>query len=475
MRKLLGNPHLIPISIRATFLVVAALSLFSSFVSGCTPNKEKQEELTLVTLHPGHFHAAVVQMKNYPGVCNEAYVYAPQGEDLQMHLNRIDGYNRREQNPTHWNEVVYTGDDFIQKMLADKRGNLLILAVNNKYRPNYILEGVRGGYHIFSDKPMAITSDDYLSLLEALEIAQDRGVMVLDMMSERFQATNALQKELTGLKDIFGAIKKGTPTEPAITIFNTHHFCKMVSGVANTRPEWYFDSDQQGVGIADVNTHLVDLVQWMVAGDHSIQMKDVAVLSARRWDTPLSLAQYQQVTKKEQFAPFLLKNVKENVLHVPSNGEITFVVNGVYARVATQWNFVAPEGTGDTQFATVMCEKGNIIIKQGVEQGYKPTLYIEFSSKSDSTDLNASKSETLLMEAVSALSQKYRGISLEKEGELFKVAIPDALFVGHETHITMVMDKLLDYYYGSGVPQWEKDQLKTKYFIITEATTISEQ
>ena len=84
-------------------------------------------EVRLITLDPGHFHAALVQKKMYDQVNPEVRVYAPEGADLAQHLGRIDGYNTRKENPTAWKEVVYTGSDYFQKMLNEKQGNVVVL------------------------------------------------------------------------------------------------------------------------------------------------------------------------------------------------------------------------------------------------------------------------------------------------------------------------------------------------------------
>ena len=63
-------------------------------------------EVKLMTLDPGHFHAALVQKNMYPQVDPDVYVFAPEGEDVQMHLGRIENYNTRQENPTTWNEIV---------------------------------------------------------------------------------------------------------------------------------------------------------------------------------------------------------------------------------------------------------------------------------------------------------------------------------------------------------------------------------
>ena len=64
-------------------------------------------EVKLITLDPGHFHAALVQKSMYPHVNKEVHVYGPDGADLKLHLGRISDFNSRAENPTHWIEKVY--------------------------------------------------------------------------------------------------------------------------------------------------------------------------------------------------------------------------------------------------------------------------------------------------------------------------------------------------------------------------------
>jgi predicted dehydrogenase len=64
------------------------------------------------------------------------------------------------------------------------------------------------------------------------------------------------------LPAIFGELQKGTPENPAVVEESVHHYFKYISGEALVRPTWFFDVNQQGEGMVDVTTHLVDLVQW---------------------------------------------------------------------------------------------------------------------------------------------------------------------------------------------------------------------
>src|SRR5688572_1615242 len=106
----------------------ALLSLALTTLFACqstAPKEEKTPALTrLITLDPGHFHAALVQKQMYPQLDSTVHVYAPEGQDVKWHLDRVKAYNERAENPTHWNEVVYTGADYFEKMIAEKAGDV---------------------------------------------------------------------------------------------------------------------------------------------------------------------------------------------------------------------------------------------------------------------------------------------------------------------------------------------------------------
>src|ERR1039458_3681305 len=110
----------------------------------------------LITLDPGHFHASLVQKFMYPDVDPLVSVYAPAGPDLEEHLQRIASFNRRPEQPTAWGEKVYTGPNFLERMLTDNAGHVVVVAGNNAQKPDYILGWVRAGLKVLADKPMVI-------------------------------------------------------------------------------------------------------------------------------------------------------------------------------------------------------------------------------------------------------------------------------------------------------------------------------
>ena len=136
------------------FLLVLIMSCKSENKNAETETKSKP--VKLVTLDPGHFHAALVQKTMYDDVDSVVYVYAPEGNDLKLHMDRINGYNSRVENPTQWKEVLYTGTDFFEKMIAEKKGNVVVLSGNNEKKTEYILKALEAGFNVLADKPMAI-------------------------------------------------------------------------------------------------------------------------------------------------------------------------------------------------------------------------------------------------------------------------------------------------------------------------------
>ena len=122
---------------------------------------------TLSIYNPGHFHAALVQKKMYDQISPDVHIFAPDGPDVLDHLNRINGFNIRSDNPTSWKTQVYKGEDFLQKMISDRPGNVMITAGNNQKKTEYIKAAIDAGIHVLADKPMAIDQNDFVLLKKA--------------------------------------------------------------------------------------------------------------------------------------------------------------------------------------------------------------------------------------------------------------------------------------------------------------------
>ena len=439
------------------------------FFMSCTNNdglvtETGKKPVQLVTLDPGHFHAALVQKSMYPDVDSVVYVYAPEGKDLQYHLDRISGYNTRTDNPTEWKEKVYTGNDFFEKMIAEKKGNVVVLSGNNQKKAEYIFKSLQNGFNVLADKPMVIEGKDFSVLQQAFKTAKEKNLLLYDIMTERYEITTMLQKELSMLADVFGSLEKGTVDNPAVTKESVHHFYKYVSGSVLTRPGWFMDVSQQGEGIVDVTTHLVDLVQWECFPEQIIDYtKDIQLATAKRWPTEMRLSEFKAITKMDSIPEYLKKDVvSDSVLKIYSNGEINYTLKGVHAKVSVTWRYKAPEGAGDTHYSIMRGTKANLIIRQGAEQQYKPTLYIEPIG-------NNADYENILANQIKNLQQKYPGIELKKLSKGWELTIPEKYKEGHESHFARVTEKFLGYLKNKNMPAWEVPNMIAKYYTTTKA------
>ncbi|WP_018618256.1 putative oxidoreductase C-terminal domain-containing protein [Spirosoma luteum] len=426
----------------------------------------------LITLDPGHFHAALVQKTMYPDVDSVVHVYAPddQTADLQLHLDKIEGYNTRPENPTRWKEVVYKGPDFLDKMIAEKQGNVVVMAGNNRLKTDYIQKTVGAGFNVLADKPMVINAAKFDELKEAFATAEKNNVLLYDIMTERYEITTMLQRAFSQQPALFGTLEKGTPENPAVTKESVHHFYKNVSGSILTRPSWFMDVAQQGEGIVDVTTHLVDLVQWACFPEQIIDyQKDITLNSARRWTTDMSLSQFKAITKQDAFPDYLKKDVvKDSILRVYSNGEINYQLRGVHAKVSVTWAYKAPEGAGDTHYSIMRGTRTNLIIRQGAEQQYKPALYIEAAN--GNKDLDAA-----LKSALPAIQQAFPGVDVKKNAAGWEVIIPDKYKEGHESHFGRVAEKYLEYLKAGKLPAWEVPNMIAKYYTTTQALELAKK
>jgi predicted dehydrogenase len=442
---------------------------------GCSKNKsadntpqdsEEANKLRLIIVDPGHFHAALVQKSMFDNVDSVVHVFAPAGEDVQEYLKKIDAYNNRPENPTQWREEVYTGADYFGKVLSEKPGNVVVLAGNNKRKIDYIRASIDSGLNVLADKPMAIDGKGFELLKDAFGSAAKKNVLLYDIMTERFEITTLLQREFSMLPELFGTLQPGTSEDPSVTKESVHHFFKEVSGTPLKRPAWFFDVAQQGEGIVDVTTHLVDLVQWECFPEQTIHYEtDIKITRARHWKTDLTPAQFEEVTQMKTYPEYLKKDVNKNgILGVYSNGEINYEIKGIHAKVSVTWNFEAPAGAGDTHFSIMKGTKANLIIRQGKEQNYKPLLYIEPAKKSD-----LKKFESELKTALLKVQSRYPGVDVEKAGDAWTVMVPEKYHNGHEAHFGQVTQKYLSFLENRNMPEWEVPNMLAKYYTTTKA------
>src|SRR5690606_31267375 len=92
--------------------------------------------------------------------------------------------------------------------------------------------------------------------------------------------------------------------------------------------------------------------------------------------------------------------------------------------------------------------KANIIIRQGKEQGYKPTPYVEPVQDKENF-------EKTLRNSFEKLQASYAGLSYKKTDKGYEIVIPDSFKTGHEAHFAQVTQKYLNYLQEGQLPEWE--------------------
>jgi predicted dehydrogenase len=474
---------LAPISLVIIIMVIGAALLFgfakvaNEFVHFASPAvaQEKQRDKTMsdvkiMTLDPGHFHAALVHREMYPGVSPKVHVYAALGFDLTEHLNRIARFNLRKDSPTSWELEIHTSPNFMERMLRERPGNVVVISGRNQGKIDRVKASVEAGLNVLVDKPWVISVDDFPKLESTFNTAQARKLIAYDIMTERYEITTILQKELLHAPDVFGETLKGSEAEPAVYFESIHHILKLVAGAPNIRPAWFFDVKQQGEGVGDVGTHLADLTQWMLFPEQAIDYRrDIKVLSAKRWPTVMTLSEFKRVTNEPRFPDFLAANSKNDKLDYYCNGSMVYTLRGVHAKMDVIWNYEAPAGGGDTHVAIFKGAKSRLEIQQGKDENWKPELYLVPNNAANKSEILAA-----LRKRIETLQSKYPGVGVDDLGGKIKITIPDKYRDGHEAHFAEVARRFLEYLRNpKAMPSWEKPNMLAKYYTTTKGLELS--
>jgi len=237
-------------------------------------------------------------------------------------------------------------------LLRERPGNVVVFSGRNHGKIGQIVASVKAGLHVLADKPWILKSDDLPMLAAALADADARSVVAYDIMTERFEATNSLQRELVNDKATFGDIVEGTAEEPAVYMESVHYLKKVVAGAPNIRPPWFFDTTEQGEGFNDIGTHLVDLVQWTLFRDaRSTRPPIIRVLSAQRWPTWISERDSEASPMRGDSRRAFSRLSKTEGSSTTAIRSCRIRCGGIHAKLNVIWDW-EPPSAGDTHFAS---------------------------------------------------------------------------------------------------------------------------
>jgi predicted dehydrogenase len=415
---------------------------------------------TLTILNPGHFHAALTLRERYPSLSDDIYVYSEAGQDLDRFLEIAESFNNRPTHPTRWQIHVYTGSDYLEKLIEEKKGDIVILAGRNNTKMKHIDTLNRQGFAVLADKPW-VTKDEALPFLRSA-MAADRPLTV-DIMTERYEITACLQKEFVASAEVFGQVRIDDDGSPSVFKESVHHLYKIVNEKPLVRPVWYFDVEVQGEGIVDTTVHLVDMTHWILFPGKPVEYnKDIELIDARRWPTRVPLDKYNKITGAERFPDAVGHDVKDDILHYYCNGEVFYRVKGIPVHLREIWGLEIPEGGGDTHRSLIKGTRADLLIRQLPETGFKAELLVIPRS-------NHEQAGQAVQKCLDKWSHKYPGLEMTPEKNAFLIEIPDRLRTTHEQHFCKVRDAFLEQLDKTPAPAESRTNIITKYTILAEA------
>ncbi|HYI95382.1 MAG TPA: putative oxidoreductase C-terminal domain-containing protein [Bryobacteraceae bacterium] len=421
-------------------------------------------DLRLITVDPAHFHAAQLHTAPMAGFARDAWIYTPVGKDLPAHLNFIGNLKLRSPQPDHWRYHIYSGDDFFERMLKERPGDVVVLAGRNAKNIDYISRSIEAGFHVLADKPWIIDAANFPKLEEALDLADRKGVIAYDCMSQRFEIAYILQREFVNDPEIFGKSLAGSPAEPAVEIASEHFLLKRFNGVPNLRPAAYFDIRQQGEALSDVGTHYVDLAHWTLFPDQALDYKkELRILNARRWPTVLSKEQFNKVTGENTFPAYLDAATKDGKLQYFTNNEVIYSVRGRHVKLTVSWDFESPSGANDSMLGVYRGTKSEVMARQSKEENYLPEVYISPKASDRQAVIAA------LDRRLAALASKFPGLSYREEKGRIQIVIPKQLRRPDIEYFLLIAERFAGYVRRPGsLPAWEKPNMLAKYWVTTQ-------
>lgn len=425
--------------------------------------------MRLMTLAPGHFHAALVQKRALHGVHPRTHVYAPLDGDTLAHLARIAAFNDRPNSPTSWDVDLRAGSDYLERFAREQPGNAVVISGRNRPKIDLMQRAVSNGLPVIADKPWIVEHVDFPKLESLFRDADLRDVFVWDMLTERYEITNWLLRKLTRDPDLFGTWQVGTPEHPALRMRSVHFLKKSVSGRPLVRPWWWFDPTISGEAMADVGTHLADLSMWLIAPDQPIDYAtQIHMLAADRSPVLLTEEQFGAVTGLTEFPVELRPHVVEGNLYYAGNNSTTYALRGVQVKLVTRWEYESAAG-GDTHECVARGTKATVSIRQ--EPGARPELFVAATDPTRHKELI-----DRLRDRCGVLQRDFAGMSVQDHGTEAQVMIPEARRETHEDHFAAVMDEFIRCFQTPrAIPSWERPNALARYYITTKAVEMARE
>jgi predicted dehydrogenase len=427
------------------------------------------KELRLIEIDPAHPHISSLHNQSLPGVSDEVHVYSPLTPELAAHLAALSRFNNRPVNPTHWTVRLFAGPDYLSQFIKEPPGNIVALSGANQRKIDYVLQTLQAGQNVFADKPWIIASSDLSKLETALDLAREKGLITYDWMTLRGNRTYRLQRDLVLDPGVFGEPAAGAADRPSVRLENLHALLKFSNGVPQQRPPSFLDVRQQGEGMADVGTHLADLVQWTLSPRQAIDYRrDIKVLTAHHSPLTLTLDQFTRLTGQSAWPDYLRSDLVENQLRYFANGSCLYTLRGIFVQLKVNWQFQAQPGAQDSYFVSYRGTKAVVELKAGVNEKYLPEIYI-----TPEPGIDSAAYEATLKGSLARLSHTYPNLSYKRSGQSFHVLVPASDHRGDDLHT--IFEEFAGYVRDpSSFPESENANMLAKYYLTTTAVTMAQ-
>lgn len=427
----------------------------------------------LIVVDPGHFHATLLQREMYPELDKRVSVYSTLGPELVDYMNRIAVFNLRTPDPTHWELEVHTSDRPLERMIEAEAGKggkkVVVFSGRNRGKIDGILASIGAGFNVLADKPWIIEASEFPKLEKALSEAVRRRVAAYDIMTERYDAANQVERALVNAPEVFGTQVKGDGARPGINARSVHHLMKVVGGVPLKRPPSFFDVNEQGEGMADVGVHPVDLIMWTMLPDQPVDYrKDIRMISARHEPMHISKAQFAAVTGLADFPASLAGRVHGGVLDYYCDNFAEYELRGVRIKLGVTWDWEAPPGVADYYEAAYQGTRARIEIRQGAAEKFVPEVYVIPQDADRAAVFSALERE------MARLQSRWPGIAATHNQSEAHIEIPAKFRVTHEEHFAQVARHFFEYLHDpASMPAWENANMLAKYYVTTQAVAMA--
>jgi predicted dehydrogenase len=426
---------------------------------------------TLVFLAPEHFHAALTLREQHPRVRDEVFVYAADEAEVREFMGLVASFNARPARPTRWQPVVGVGGDPLARFLAERPGDLVILAGKNDRKMGWIRRLHDAGFPVLADKPWMTGTAELADLRQTLSGPP----LAMEMMTGRQEITTAVERMLVGVPDVFGTFAP-EDGDAAIAFESVHHLEKRVNGAPLRRPPWFFDVRVQGDGLADIPTHLVDHAQQLVGGRESDEASDdgragapgpaLEMVAARCWPTPVPREVFARVSGLPDFPATFGGLVDGGHLDYLGNAEIVFRCGGVLVRASTRWELTEPPGGGDSHRARLRGTRSDIHVEQSAATGWKRRLVVEPRP-------DAAAVEDAVRRCVAACQGRLPGLTVTHAERGFELQVPAALRTPHESHFPLALDEFLGHVERGEWPTRRVADTLAKYELLAQARVLA--